>query len=327
MRILKVRAAAIVALSSVLATSAAVAQQAAKPSASPLAAALWEAPANLAERDLFNGPWGAQRAPDPHAVYTLLRHKRKGVNPGVVVRDSAGRTWHVKQAHHDGPGDEGPVEVVLSRVLSAVGYHQPPVYFLPSFTLAEQGGKTHVEQGGRFRLDEPSLHHQGEWSWDSNPFVGTRPFDGLLAILLVFNSWDLKDSNNALYQVRGNSADRWFVVQDLGGALGDSGSLRPKRNDIDKFEHQRYITGVSGGYVEFGYEGKQGHLIRGRISADDMVWAMGLLHQLSDRQWHDAFRAGGYSPALSDRFIRKIQLNIAEGLRLKQSPAFVGVRR
>ena len=27
--------------------------------------------------------------------------------------------------------------MTLSRVLSAVGYHQPPVYFLPTFTLTE----------------------------------------------------------------------------------------------------------------------------------------------------------------------------------------------
>jgi len=194
--------------------------------------------------------------------------------------------------------------------------------------LVDEDGKTRNESGGRFRLDDSALHHQGTWSWDQNPFSTTRPFKGLLAILLVFNSWDLKDSNNALYDVRGREGStHWYVVQDLGGALGDSGSLRPKRNNIDKFEQQRFITGESKGFVEFGYEGKAGHLIRDQITVADMVWAMNLLHGLSDRQWHDAFRAGGYSASASDRFIRKIQMNIAEGLRLDRGPALVGARR
>jgi len=30
---------------------------------------------------------GAERAPDPHAVYTYVRQKRGGTNPGVVVQD------------------------------------------------------------------------------------------------------------------------------------------------------------------------------------------------------------------------------------------------
>ena len=121
---------------------------------------LWELPSDLRDRDLFYGPWGAGRAPDPAATYTFLRPKRGGVNPGVIVRDDRGRVWHVKQPPHNGQGAEGPVEIVLSRVLSAVGYHQPPVYFLPSFTLADATG-THVVPGGRFRLEEPSLKRRG----------------------------------------------------------------------------------------------------------------------------------------------------------------------
>jgi hypothetical protein len=318
----RIRAAAVVVLSCAIGASVVAAQTAARPTAASSVAALWEAPADLPSRDLFNGPWGAGRAPDPRAAYTIVRHKKHGMNPGLVVRDPAGRIWHIKQSLHDGPGAEGPVEVAVSRVLSAVGYHQPPVYFLPSFTMVDENGRTRNESGGRFRLDEPTLRHQGSWSWDHNPFSETRQFKGLLTILLVFNSWDLKDSNNALYDLAGRGgAGRWYIVQDLGGALGESGGLRPKRNNIDKFEHQRFITGVSNGYVEFGYDGKASHLYREQIAAADVVWAMNLLHSLSDRQWHDAFRAGGYTPVESDRFIRKIQMNIAEGLRLDRSTA------
>ena len=33
-------------------------------------ARLWEEPKNLADRDLFNGPWGAALAPDPRTSTT-----------------------------------------------------------------------------------------------------------------------------------------------------------------------------------------------------------------------------------------------------------------
>jgi hypothetical protein len=198
-------------------------------------------------------------------------------------------------------------------VLSGVGYHQPPVYFLPSFTMITDSGKSVIEPGGRFRLDLPTLRDVGGWSWKDHPFVGARPFDGLLVILLMFNSWDLKDSNNTLYEVRdGARSEQWYVVRDLGGALGETGHLRPKRNNIDKFERQVFITHVADGLVEFGYRGKQPELIRHRITVTDVAWAARLMSRLSIRQWHDAFTAGGYDSDTSDRFIAKLRANIAE---------------
>ncbi len=279
----------------------------------PPLASLWQAPADLAARDLFDGPWGARSAPDPQDTYTFVRPKHGGVNPGVIVRDSRGRVWHVKQAPHNHEGAEGPVEVVLSRVLSAVGYHQPPVYFLPSFTLADAFGARTVA-GGRFRLDHPSMRAEGAWPWRHNPFVGTRPYEGLLVILLAFNSWDLKDSNNTIYDVRRDGrVERWYVVRDLGAALGESGRLAPRRNNIDRFERQAFITGIDAGFVGFTYHGWQPALVRHVITPDDVGWAMTLVGGLSDTQWRDAFRAGGYPDDLGARFIRKLKTNIAEG--------------
>jgi hypothetical protein len=63
-------------------------------------------------------------------VYTFVRERVHGANPGVVVRDTKGREWHVKQEPRNrNIGFEGPPEVTLSRILSAAGYHQPPIYF------------------------------------------------------------------------------------------------------------------------------------------------------------------------------------------------------
>ena len=277
-------------------------------------ASLWEAPTNIASRNLFTGPWSVDHAPNPLATFRLIGLESHGINPGVVVMDPSGREWHVKQHARDNAGEEGPVEVVISRVLSAVGYHQPPVYYLKSFTLTATDG-TRELPGGRFRLREPSLTEAGSWSWEQNAFVGTRPYRGLLVILLLFNSTDLKDSNNTVYNVsRRGAPANWFVVRDLGAALGETGRFAPRGGDADLFEESRFITGVSNGFVEFANRSSYQPLFERRITPQDAAWAGSLLARLSTRQWRDAFRAGGYSPEISERFIRKIRINIGAAI-------------
>jgi hypothetical protein len=275
---------------------------------------LWEEPADLASANLFDGPWGGDHAPDPAVTFTFLRPKTHGINPGVVVSDPSGRVWHVKQHAHNDAGAEGPVEVVLSRVLSAVGYRQPPVYFLPSFTMTTNPEKRgHSQAGGRFRLRMASLKDVGSWSWEQNPFVGTQPYQGLLVILLLFNGTDFKDDNNTLYRVSRDGRDeQWYVVRDLGAALGETGRFSPRGDDAALYERSRFITGVRNGFVEFANKSSYQKLFQRRISVADARWAGRLLARLSDRQWHDAFRAGGYPPDVADRFIRKIHRNIEE---------------
>jgi hypothetical protein len=271
----------------------------------------WEGPTAISSADLLNGPWGAERAPNPSDSYTFLRKKRHGANPGLTVRDSQGREWHIKQ------GVEAQPEVVLSHVLSAVGYHQPPVYFLPSFTVVSEAGP-HREPGGRFRLHDSVLKNKGEWSWDQNPFVGTRAYQGLLVMLVLFNSADLKNENNTVYEIREHEDQprTWFVVRDLGSSLGEVGRFNPKENRPDVFETHRFITGVKDGYVEFAYGAVHRDLVQHRIRPDDVVWASRLLSQLTEQQWHDAFRGAGYTPAIADRYVHRILQKIDEGTRL-----------
>ena len=279
-------------------------------------ASLWHEPVDLGRRDLYAGPWGSSLAPDPDARYTLVQRKHTGINPGLTVLDPAGREWSVKQGPEDGYASEGQIEVVLSRVLSAVGYHQPPVYYLPSFTLVDDWG-AHTERGGRFRLKTKALKDRGEWSWQQNPFVGTPEYQGLLVILLTFNSTDLKNSNNTLYhRVTDAGLVSWFVVRDLGSALGGTGRLAPVRGDVATFERDPFVTGVKEGFVEFGYRGWHQELVRGRITPQDVAWGARLLSRLTEQQWADAFRAGGYPAETSTRFIAAIQKRIRDARRI-----------
>ena len=199
--------------------------------------------------------------------------------------------------------------------------HDVPTGGHSAFTLVDDWG-THTEPGGRFRPHEKTLKEIGEWSWQQNPFVGSPPYQGLLAILMMFGSSDLKNSNNSLYEHRlGDYVEQWYVVRDLGTALGTTGRFAPLRGDPDAFERRRFVLDVRDGFVAFDYRGWHQELVRRTITPDDVGWASELLSGLTDGQWHDAFRAAGYAPAVADRFIRKLQASIAEGLAVGRRTA------
>jgi hypothetical protein len=194
------------------------------------------------------------------------------------------------------------------------------VYYLPAFTLEDDWG-TRVEPGGRFRLKDKTLKDRGDWSWQQNPFVGTRPYQGLLVILMMFNSSDLKNGNNTLYEYRSpEGPEHWYTVRDLGGSLGSTGRFAPRKNDPDAFEQHPFITGVRDGFIQFHYRGWHQELVRDRIRPADVAWTCDLLARLSDRQWRDAFRAGGYEPDTAARFIRVLRHKLEVGRRLDSTP-------
>jgi hypothetical protein len=272
---------------------------------------LWQEPVGLERCDLAVGSWGRANAPDPEAVYTFVKPKQRGTNPGMTVLDPQGRRWHVKQ------GREASPETLMSHVLSALGYHQPPVYYLAHFKLASDSRVSDIE-GGRFRLSEASLRRQGPWKWEDNPLAGTKPYQALLVILVMFNSADLKNSNNSIYEWTSpdGAARRWYVVRDLGTSLGATGRIDPTPNTPGAFERHRFIIGVTRGYVEFDYHAVHGDLVRHRITPDDVLWASRLIGRLTAAQWNDAFRGAGYEPAVAERFIRRLQQKIREGAAL-----------
>ena len=280
------------------------------------AGSLWVDPVNLEQRDVFHGPWGLEYAPEPAVTYRIVERKHSGINPGVTLVDPIGREWSVKQPALDEPVAEGPIEVVLSRLLSAVGYHQPPVFYVDRVTVEDDWG-IHEEPGGRFRLKLKVLKDRGAWSWQQNPHVGTRPYQGLLVILLMFNSSDLKNSNNTRYEYRGTTpATQWFVVRDLGTALGSTGRFVARKGDSRAFQREPFILGVRDGFVEFHYRGWHRELFERRITPADVVWASDLLARLTTRQWDDAFRAGGYTPVEAAPFITTLRSKVAAGQRL-----------
>jgi hypothetical protein len=221
-------------------------------------------------------------------------------------------------------GPEAQTEVVVSRILWALGYHQPPIYYLPSWKLDTGDGAPRLESEARFRPKIEGLVRLDEyWYWADNAFSGTRELKGLLVTLLMLNSSDLKDDNNSIYELKEpwDGAARWFVVRDVGAALGVTGKLYPRRNWLEGFEKAGFITGVNeDGSVQFDYDGRHQELLS-MITVADVQWAATRMQRLSDAQWRDAFRSGNYAPSDAARFIRRIKQKIADGLALRADAA------
>jgi hypothetical protein len=273
-------------------------------------AQLWIEPADPAARDLYWGPGGRDHAPASTDVFRVTALDETGYSHGYDVVGQDGRAWKIKL------GPEAQSEIVASRVLWALGFHQPPLYALESFTF-DGVRQPRADGVARFRLKE-GYRSRGDWSWQQNPFVGTREFKGLLVAQLLLNNWDLKTTNNRIYAVRGGgdrSTRTFFVVQDLGAALGATRWPTGTRNDVARFERQRFIKGIGPNGIVFDYHGRHRELFRD-ITPSDVVWTCRRLSQLTDRQWLDAFRAARYADVIAQRYIVKLRSKIQEGLAM-----------
>ena len=85
--------------------------------------------------------------------------------------------------------------------------------------------------------------------------------------------------------------------------------------DVKVFEETPFIKGMVGEYVRFDYRGRHGALVS-QLTAADVRWICEKLDRLTDEQWQDAFRAAGYAPETANRFIRRFDQKIKEGLAL-----------
>jgi len=275
-------------------------------------AEFWQEPTDIDHRDLVYGAGGAALAPNPHDRYTLLKVDKTGFSPGYDVEDERGRKWSVKL------GPEARTEVVVSRLVWAMGYHQPYVYYVPRWTLVDDGRVT-TEGPARFRL-ESTQKNLGAWSWRNNPFLDTQPFAGAFVLMAMVNNWDLKTPQNVIYRVErdGDDGRDRYVIKDLGASLGKTNWWLPgTRDDIEGFEQEPFIESVSENRVTLHFKGawREPQLLDS-VTLNDVRWICERLARLTSRQWLDAFRAGGYAESEAKRFIHRLQQKVDEGLTL-----------
>src|SRR5215210_189556 len=127
------------------------------PQVVPPRASLWT-DVQVASRDLFGGAGGEALAPPVRGGrFDYVARKTSGKNPGYEVLDRRGRRWSVKL------GEEAQPEVVASRILWAMGYHQPPNYYVADWHLTGAESGRYID--ARFRLEPEGVNTAGNWSW------------------------------------------------------------------------------------------------------------------------------------------------------------------
>ena len=296
---------------------------------------IWREPSLFDATDLRFGPGGADGIPAP--PFRFVEEHFTGSQPCVGIRDARDRLWRVKWGHEVKP------EAFAVRVAHACGYFAEVTHYIASGTIT---GVTDVARArqciaddgsfvdARFELEDRRvrmLFNEHGWSWDDNPFVGTKQLSGLKIVTMLLSNWDTKDrrdvargSNTAIFEV----PSRWgcearYLISDWGGAMGRWGSNIVSRGrwDAAGFAAQtpNFVTGVRDGYVNFGYEGQRTAEIARDVTVEHVAWFFSYAQRLTEAGLRQALLTCGASHEEADIFARALvarvqQLGEAGGL-------------
>ena len=281
----------------------------AAPTGTPI---LWQRPTDISSRNLYLGPGGTAMRPDLRRI-TFIEEEKGGYSKKYRVRDGSGREWVAKI------GKEAQSETSAVRLLWGVGYITEVNYLVPRVTIPGKGTFTNV----RFEARPESWDRTVEWKWKKNPFVGTPEYQGLKIMMALINNWDLKDSNNQIIQIRGDSGNElWYIISDLGATFGHASTtplfwrLTRSRNNPNKYAGSKFLEKVKGDRVVLHFGGKNRGLMKD-IRVQDAQWVASLLSQLSDGQLRDAFRAANYRPDEINLLTRTVRERTNELLSLR----------
>jgi hypothetical protein len=262
---------------------------------------LWREPADIESRNLLLGPGGETRKPNLSRV-TFIEQKTGGHSTKYRVRDGAGNEWIAKL------GKEAQSETAANRILWAVGYEPEIVYLVPHLTIVGKGTFENV----RLEARPKDFKRIGIWKWEDNPFKGSRELQGLKIVMALINNWDMKDDNNQILAIRGETTggELRYIISDLGGSFGKTGGfISRSRNKPSDYVKAEFVKSVKGDRIDLNYGGKNQKLFDD-LTVQDAKWIAGYLGRLSDEQIKDAFRAANYSPEDVERLAQAVRERI-----------------
>jgi hypothetical protein len=283
---------------------------------------LWE-PVDIASRDLYLGPGGAEMKPDLSKV-TFIKEETQGHNKKYRIKDARGMEWVAKF------GSEAQPETAAVRILYGLGYKTEVNYLVPSLTIPGQG----TFQNVRLEARPANWDRLDIWKWRENPFVGTDQLQGLKIMMVFFTNWDLLDLQNKVIRVNNDGqVEDWYVISDLGATFGKVGNnnlpfffrLGRQTNKPEKWEQAGFISSVKGNTIDWDFRGK-GRSLMDDITLGNAGWLAGLLKQLSDKQIDDAFRAANYTPEQIATLRNGFKTRVAELDKAANGQSNVGVR-
>ncbi len=277
---------------------------------------LWADRGDISSLNLYWGPGSEESAPKP--PFNFEKEDVSGTNPKVKITDANGQRWNVKF------DEEVHAEVAASRIVWALGFMVEESYFIPSGTIVGVSGlgraKKFVQSNGAFtkamfeKRPDTIARRNIRWTWESNPFVGTKEFSGLAILNVLLSNWDAKVDNNNVLGMYGDGQQihDWYVQSDWGGTFGKTGGyFSHTKWSLKDFTSQAFISGVSGSTLRLHYTGKMGSALKA-VPVEHAKWFAGIVGQLTDEQLRDAFKAAGATPEEINGFSARIRQKINE---------------
>ena len=264
---------------------------------------LWREPTDIASRNLLLGAGGEEMKPDISRL-TFIEQKTGGYSTKYRVRDAKGNEWIAKI------GKEAQPDTAANRLLWALGYETEVAYLVPQARIEGKGDFENV----RLEARPANIKRAGNWMWENNPFKDTPEFRGLKILMVMINNWDMKDDNNEILAMRGDTTGEGelrYIISDLGGSFGKTGGFFSRsRNEPSDYVKADFIKKVNGDVIDFNYGGKNQKLFEG-LTVADARWVSSLFKRLSDEQIKDAFRAANYTPEEIDMLAGALKARIA----------------
>ncbi|HEX5887756.1 MAG TPA: hypothetical protein VFY61_03595 [Pyrinomonadaceae bacterium] len=249
---------------------------------------MWRAPEDIAQRNLLLGAGGDEMKPDISRI-TYIEDKTGGYSKKYRVQDAKGNEWVAKI------GKEAQSDTAANRLLWALGYETEIAYLIPKLRIEGKGDFENV----RLEARPKSIKRTGNWMWENNPFMGKPEFKALKILMVMINNWDMKDDNNEILAMRGDTTGEGelrYIISDLGGSFGKTGGFFSRtRNEPEDYQKSEFIKKVNGDVIDFNYGGKNQKLFE-NLTVADAQWLATWLKRLSDDQIKDAFRAANYTP-------------------------------
>jgi hypothetical protein len=276
---------------------------------------LWKAPGQVDLLDLYYGSGGQALLPKP--PFQFVEKSSEGTNEKVIVRDARNRTWEVKF------GSEVKAEVFATRLAWAMGYYTDPTYYVLNGHISYK-----AFEDARFELRNPALKFRRDlaWSWEENPFSGTRELNGLQILVMLLSDWDNKDARNKTSNTGVLEDQRRrqmiYFVNDWGASMGRWGGFFTREKwDCEEYARQspKFVRTEADGTFDWGYNGKHGGAFKDSITAADVRWLMQYLGRIRDPQIATALKASGADDHEIQCFTKSVRQRIETLRRIANS--------
>jgi|tagenome__1003787_1003787.scaffolds.fasta_scaffold20927275_2 hypothetical protein len=293
--------------------------------------ALWHDPIDIPSLNLAFGQGGSRHAPREGAAYKFVKEDLGGSSPKFYIEDNDGVEWLAKV------GDEARGETAATRIVWAMGYFSDEDYFVAELHVSGMPklhrkskaiSRNGTVRGARLERREKGEKKVGNWQWLDNPFLNTRELNGLKVLMALLNNWDLKTSNNKVYEEK--DGELHYVVSDLGASFGRTGAIATRsKGNLKDYKRDPFIQHQSEKTVDFVMRTKPFPLtdlfrrryykekvqiaeVTKNVPLVDAKWIGSQLSKLSSEQIREALRTSGFLPEEVDAYTEVIEKRIAE---------------